>query len=211
MFPIIVPREVAPGLQFRCHKVPAGTHVSGWLIGPIITATVHWSDSASKPCLFVMSNGQLDCPCQHAPKPTRDIGYVPLLTPRPERICVIVSSGVAKLMLKSPLHSAITLWRSNIAKTALTVTKWDESSIPSDLDKRIRTTQPVDIRMWLLHLWSEEQLCTYFAQVGIDGEKTKAVPTLQFNGVPIPVPREMDSGEAARRAKLPRKKGTQGA
>lgn len=162
MFPVIPPDDVPSELKIRAAKIPCGEKLEGWICGKIVIAVTHWSGNASKPCVHAMSSGALHCYCLDGPAPTRKLGYLPLITQKGERVCVILSSGVAAQMSLLLHATPVVLRRSRVPKSALAWYPWSESSLYSLREKNVQRSPKVDISRWLLGLWGNDELRRFY-------------------------------------------------
>ena len=165
MFTPIEPDVIPVEKRWRVHKIEPGNQVKGFKVGPLVMVEVHWADPHSKPCRCSITGGKVPCPCKEEMWATRKIGYLPLQTALGENVVVILSNSVAAIVKPLKQGAPISLSRSLVPKTPLRYSVWGDYECGAEKRKRVEKYAPANIQPFLLHLWGDQVLNEYFAQL----------------------------------------------
>lgn len=175
-----------------------GGSAAGWLAGPVEWVETHHY-FRTIPCHWSISDGRLECPwCPKAPA-VEWSGYVPFYGESGKPYLAIVRGYSQDVVMSLKTFDPLIVSKGK--------SKFDPIVITRPLGKRERyksslasRQEPVDIRPFLLKLWKEPALVTFFSAHPATSD-TPVTPACD-PVVPVDVPPEL----AARVAEAKRKK-----
>lgn len=164
------PRKGSKVQNWHCEQVAKGKGFKAWKAAELFGVLCHWS-FRSIPCYWELTDGKLDCPhCRDNPS-LRWIGYLPLYKDTHRPVVVIVGESVKAPVDRIEVHAPIFVWRDDQKGATISVRS-------DDWSKRWQPPQHYhgipDIRLWLLTLWKEPALTSWFEQNGMAADPTAA-------------------------------------
>lgn len=174
-----------PYTHFRYVPTKVGTEWKAYTAGPC-----HWFDchsrGRSKPCLHLMTSGELVCPwCGSdnavslpADNPVAQIGYQPLYRAADYRpVLVVVHDYHREQVDAIPFHRQVLIQRGNQQSDGVTITPTLSVEPRFHSTLRDRNT-PVDLTRTLLRMWNIPELCEWYARThgGSDGPVSPQPP-----------------------------------
>jgi hypothetical protein len=149
-------------LRWKYLSVRPGDELKGWVAGQLLPITVHWAE-ASKPCHRAVTSGALSCKHCEAGMKTRVIGYVPLIDHHGRKVVICASETVSVDLRLVAYKTEVRFSRGKGSRDPLQfrVLVGHECSkiVPQSLE---RQKGGFDIQPWLLKLWQDEELKSWF-------------------------------------------------
>jgi len=160
-------RLLDPQLQWHAVAPKATEPVRGWITGPLVVQTVHFSGQADKPCRSKITKGAMKCRCDEEPISARQKGYIPVRTKDGRKLVIIMCATTAKVVREIAHGSPVEFWRPKTPKSPLAVKYLLAEELGEMASKNMRTKQPDDIRPYLIHvLWQDAAVARYFPLCG---------------------------------------------
>jgi len=162
-FPVPPVHDVPMALRWRLERLAPEDVVKGWVAGPVVRVTTHWSGLKTTPCLKYMTHGKLKCMCEAKPLGSRVVGYMPIVTTDADRVVLLLPESTAKKTLRMPLGTPIQVSRTKNPTAPTKVKQLSQDELAITLQKKVHAAGPSDIKPYLLHLWQNAELTTHFA------------------------------------------------
>lgn len=157
-FKSVPPPILRPELTWKYKAIGPGEGLSARIAGPLVGVETHWA-GRSRPCRRRLTEGFLACPgCQERQR-VNWLGYQPLLDQYGRRVVVTVSPTTAYALAEMTPGTSVRLSRGKVARSALRV---ELLTGPDSLPKSARGTYKADIWPWLLQLWDDDELTTFW-------------------------------------------------
>lgn len=172
--PVLVP--LPPNLCWECVTIKQEESVEGVLAGETVCVACHWDGRSSKPCRRFISEGKIPCHCDEKPASLRVVCYVPIITPKSEKIVVPAAATVGNRLEGIAPGTPIRLARPALKKKPLTVIKLASHDVGDGFYKRMRYACTHDIHEYLLHLWQDPILCVHF---GVEHRPASITPLMR--------------------------------
>jgi hypothetical protein len=165
MFPIPEVPKMNPDLVWERRVIPSGTHLDAWIAGPVVPVWVHWSGTASKPCVHRMTSGALPCKDEDCKASVRIIGYLPVIQKHSQRLVLILSHQATYEAQGLHHGECYRFSRGPGKRDRVKIGLTPRAEVSPQLTGLFSKRPPADIRPWLLNLWRDTRLTNHFAPV----------------------------------------------
>jgi len=150
-------------LRWRVERLAPEDVIQGWIAGPCVRVTTHWTGKATKPCRTLMTDGKLECHCQTHRIAKRVTGYMPIIAKDGDRCVLVVSDTLALKVQRIPHATTVTVTRPRNPTSAFKVKQENADALSSTMARKVQAAGPQDIKPFLLHLWQDPELTVHFA------------------------------------------------
>ena len=158
------PQEGKKADHWTVEKLREPTEFFGWIAGTMVEVNVH-TLPPSKPCFWIMTDQDLECPyCRVKPK-VDYTGYLPLYREGGAPVVVQIHKRHMPEVHKLKLHQPVKAKRGpgKFDTCIVEPSKWSTVYEPGTSGRHL----PADVRPWLMNtLWKEGELIAYFARDG---------------------------------------------
>jgi hypothetical protein len=163
--------------QWQMDKVKHGEGFAAWKTGDAFWCQTHHFD-VSTPCRSLLTSGGLDCPFDHGRYVPRWLGYVPLVGESGKPLCVVVPGYSLEQVESLPLGVELIVKRDKGRSKPVTLTVATAGRKFKGFEAR--KVDPVLFERWLLQIWCDAKLASFFGVRGImhkrgDGKSDNAV------------------------------------
>lgn len=167
MFEHQKPNKKAEHLRWGHLKLAPGQREYGWVCGPVFGCSTHW-DSGTKPCRARLTSNGLTCRYCIAQMETGYSVWVPLFNQVGQKVVAMVGADLEEAVSAIPFGSPVKVSKGKYraAPIVIQVNEWTAVTCPHL--GRLRCQH--DIRPWLLQLWGDKELQSYY------GSDPQAIP-----------------------------------
>jgi hypothetical protein len=159
---------LAPHLCWTTTSCSKGERVRGWVAGPMVVVSCHFlKGGASKPCRALMTKGAVGCYCADTPTATRQLGYLPIITPARERVVILMCATTARKASLLARTEAVEFARAKTARAMVHFNRLvpgelgESSPVFTQLKRQVH-----DIKEYLWRvLWQDAVLFQHFSIV----------------------------------------------
>jgi hypothetical protein len=152
-------------LQWHTLLLKKGENVRGWVCGPLMLITCHYTNNASRPCRDKITRGGMLCYCAKEPTSSRQKGYLPIRTPDGRKLVVLMAATTAKRARLMAPGTPVEFWRPDKNNTALCFKVLLAAELGEQTTTNMQRKTPDDIRRYLVEvLWQDRALVEYFAR-----------------------------------------------
>lgn len=162
-------------IHFGYTRTPASTSWHAYTAGPVHWFTCHTSGRC-KPCLHVMTSGELVCDLCASPVPPQIIGYLPLYREVDAKpVMVIVHESVTDQVTGLRLHTRVVIGREAEKTDGVWVQRAlkEEPRYVTTLRERMR---PVDLTPTLLKVWKIPALTDWYKRTHGQNDRAVSLP-----------------------------------
>lgn len=159
---------------------------NAWIAGPVVGVYVHHMPP-SKPCRWIMTDAQIECPlCKVRPR-TEWKGYVPLYSDSGKPVVVMIPEAMKGHVEAIGTHEPVRVSRGSgkCDTVAIHKAKWSDRYVSGKTER----AYPALIDGWLFVLWGDAVLSEWYHARVID-------PGARPAGVEVPELNRVKTGDA---------------